>query len=93
MLTLRHPSRRLVFLVLVAPTWLLLGRPPSGQADESAAAADQIKARLETAEEAYRTKMTSLKKDVLDSLDKPRASSASMLTLRASLLRVPWRYR
>jgi hypothetical protein len=92
MLTLRHLSRRLVFLVLVAPTWLLLGRPPSGQADEPAAA-DPIKDRLETAEEAYRTKMTSLKKDVLDSLDKPRASSASMLNLRASSLRVPRRYR
>ena len=56
-------------MILFALTSTLLGRPSSGQANEPAAPADPVKDRLETAKEAYRTKMTSLKKDVLDALD------------------------
>jgi hypothetical protein len=67
--TLRHLSRLLVVLVLFAPAWTFLGLPSRAQADEPVAPADPIKDRLEAAKEAYRTKIASLKKDVLDSLD------------------------
>jgi ABC-type transporter MlaC component len=69
MLTLRRLSRLLVVLVLFAPASTSLRLPSSLQADEPAAPADPIEDRLETARETYRTKIASLKKDVLDSLD------------------------
>jgi hypothetical protein len=58
-------------MILSAMTSTLLGQASSGQTNEPAALADPVKDRLETAKETYRTKLTSINKDVVDALDTP----------------------
>ena len=70
MLTFRHLSRLLVALVLLTTAWTFTSRTSSGQADEPEAPADPIKDRLAEAKKNYRTKIDSIKNDVLAALDR-----------------------